>query len=377
MPSPDFSAYVNLSLFDISAEELYDAAIVQMQSDIPDWSQREGNVEVVLLQTWALMVEEAIFAINRTPNGIMEGVLKMYGVQRDLGAAPITTVTFNMAGSVGYTIPAGTNVGVAGSGGDEPVVFQTNSDLTIDVGSNSGTVAATGTEFTSRANGTPAGEEAEVIDSNAYVNSVVLATDVSGGRDVEQDGEYVNRGATYLQRLSDTLVTPNDFRAYALEFPFVGRALALDQFNPAAPSTNTPGYMALALYGSSAPLSSADKAMLTTAIEARKQVNLIFNIVDATVQDIDVTVAVRYFDGFSEAEVTNSINNALEDYLNPDTWAWGGTVRRNELIQVVSNVDGVDYVESLTAPATDVVLTDRYDLPNAGTLSITANPVGL
>lgn len=377
MPSPDFTPYVDLTLFDISAEELYDAAIVQMKSDIPDWQEREGNAEVVLLQAFALMAEETIFAINRTPNGIMEGVLKMYGVSRDLGSAPVTSITFNMAGTLGYTIPAGTNIGVAGSGDDEPVVFQTNTDLTIPIGSNTGTVGATGTEFTSRANGTPAGSGAELIDSNAYVDSAVLATDVSMGRDVEEDIDYVNRGATYLQRLSDTLVTANDFRAYALEFPFVRRVLALDQYNSATPGTPAPGYLTLALYGPSAPLSASEKDILRSAIDARKQVNLTVSLIDATVQNVDVTVSVRYLAGYSEADITNAVNDALEDYLNPDTWMWGNTVRRNELIQLISNVEGVDYVETLTTPANDVVLSDRFDLPNAGTLSIDSNPVSL
>ena len=52
-----------------------------------------------------------------------------------------------------------------------------------------------------------------------------------------------------------------------------------------------------------------------------------------------------------------NIVDALDTYLSPDTWEWGGTVYRNELIALIDQVAGVDRVVSLTTPATDLALT--------------------
>lgn len=74
---------------------------------------------------------------------------------------------------------------------------------------------------------------------------------------------------------------------------------------------------------------------------------------------------------YEEAAVTANIEAALEDYLSTQSWPWEQYVRYNELITLISNVEGVDYVNALTAPATDVDLGDTATLTTPGTITIT------
>ena len=72
--------------------------------------------------------------------------------------------------------------------------------------------------------------------------------------------------------------------------------------------------------------------------------------------------------------VRQGVIDALQNYLSPDNWPWDAVVRRNELIALIENVDGVDYLHAghPTVPAGDIELTGMAPLVTYGTLNITA-----
>lgn len=374
MPSPDATPYVDLTVYDKDEQDLYEDAELRLSTALPTWVPREGNTEVLLMETLAAQVAEGVYTINRLPSGIMEALLLLFGVERDSGSPPVATLTFTMVNTLGYTIAAGTEARLDLPGGLEPIVFTTTTDLVIAPGNSSGTVSATGDRFTDDANNIAANTALELLDSIIYVNSVVLTAITTGGSEPEDDDAYFTRGATRFSRLSDTLVLPRHFTAYALENASVIRATTLDNWDGSggAPGDD-PGHVTVAVYGNGTTLSGPVKTALQTEMENLALTNLVVHVIDPTVTTVDVTATVRALPGYTQAEVQASVVAALNAYLDPVAWEWGTTVYRNELITLISNVEGVDRTESLTTPASDTALTGYATLVDAGTITITAN----
>lgn len=375
MSSPDLTAYVDLALYDRDAQTIFDTALALAQVNLPGWTPREGHTEVVLLESLAFEVSEAVFAINRLPATLTELLLGLFGVERDDGAAATATVRFNVADTFGHTIAAGTSLRL--ELGDELVVdFETNVGVVIAPGSMTGVVAATALTNGAEAHAALTGTALKLLDAIAYVETVVLETQPTGGRPAEETSAYLDRGVQTFSRLVSTLVVPEHFTAAALEDPAVFRAFAVDNYNSDAGSGvpgDHPGHITLAVLGpGGATLSAGAKTTLDASLESRSMANLAVHLADPTVTDIDVTASVVSLPGYATADVEAAVVTALGNYLSPDTWAWGNTVRRNELISLLDGVTGVDYVASLTVPAADVTLAGYANLVDVGVLTITA-----
>lgn len=359
MATPDLTPYVDLRIFDRDPQDVFDLAIQNLRVLMPEWEPRETNTEVMLLESLSLPIAELMFAVNRLPGAITEILFRLYGIERDYGTPPSTTVTFTLSDNGGHSIPAGTRVRLV-TPTFEPVVFTTDVDLDIAQGSITGTVAATGDRFTDEVNETIAGTSLEILDAITFVDRANTATTVLGGVSPEEDEEWLNRGVQRFARLSETLVLPKHFVAAALEEPYVTRAYALDNYNPAAGSGSVgshPGYIAVAVYGDGSLVTTEQKVELDTKFEERAQANLAVSIIDPTVTPVDVSAKVYRNSTTSTAVVLNDVTAALQDFLSPMNWEWSGAVRRNEILAIISQVPGVAYVSELTTPATDITLT--------------------
>lgn len=372
MASPDLTPYVDLTFFDKDPQDVFDAALLDLQTKLPGWTPREGNIEVLLLEAMALQVAEAIFTANRLPGAVVAALLRMYGVDPDFGTLPKTTIKFYLSDTLGHDIPAGTGVRLDLPGGLPSVVFTTDAAATAAPGSSSVTVAATGDRYTADANGVASGTGVAMIDAITFVDRAETASVVTDGDDPESDDEWLERGVQRFARLSETLVLPRHFESAALENPLVVKAKALDLWDGfgGAPGDD-PGHVTVAVYGDGAALSSGAKADLLAALEAAALAQLTVHVIDPTITTVDVTVSVKVLPGYVSASVQTAVAAAVNAYLDPVAWDWSGTVRRNELIALISNVEGVDYVGTLTLPAADVTLTGTATLADAGTVTVT------
>jgi hypothetical protein len=86
-----------------------------------------------------------------------------------------------------------------------------------------------------------------------------------------------------------------------------------------------------------------------------------------------VTATVRALAGYTAGDVTANVTSALDACLSPDTWPWSATVRRTDLIALIENAEGVDYLLAghPTVPAGDVTLTGAAPLADLGTVALT------
>lgn len=369
--TPDLSVYHDLRIYDRDPQAVFDAAVQNLRTRLPEWEPREDSTEIILLESLALEVSEAVFAINRLPGTIMSILMQKYGINRDEGAYPRGRVTISMVNTFGYTIEAGTRMLLNMGVGTEPLVMTVDDATVVPVGATSVTVEVTGDRYTAEANGVPEGTVLEFLDAVVFVERAVLAEPIFGGRDPESDMEWSARGISRLRRLSDVLVTANHFEQTALENPNVVRAKAVDLYNPlVTPSDNKAGHITVTVYGEGAPLTPEQKTELKEDLSRQALASLTVHVADPVITTVNVTVEVRRHALASEADVRTRITDALRNYLNPGTWQWSGRVRVNELISLIDNVDGVDYVQKVLTPATDVVLSGPAPLVKLGTVQV-------
>lgn len=375
--SPDLPGYVDLSMYDADERDLVDRALADAAVKMPEWVPREGNTEVVLIESMALMVAELVYAINRLPETVMAGLLGLYGLDRDAGASTTGKVTFTLADALGHLIPAGTRVRATVAVTGETVDLLTDEPLEVLAAETAGTVGVTAVERGEAANGLPAGHRLDLIDAVPYVERVeVAAGGLAGGRDPETDAAYFDRGSALLSRLVSTLVLADHFTAAALEQAGVGRARTVDLYDPAA-GTGGPGdhagHVTVAVADlDGAPLSTSAKADVEAVLESRAVAGLNVHVVDPTTTTVPVTVTVTST-SVDDAAVIADVQAAVADYLDPATWPWSGTVWRNELIALVDRVAGVGRVVTLAEPAADVVLAGVAPLAQAGAVTVTVD----
>jgi uncharacterized phage protein gp47/JayE len=373
--SPDLRSYVDLTLDDRTPQELFDEAIAAAATKLPGWNPREGHTAVVLIEALALVIWELIATLNRVPGAVADILFQLYGVTRDTGTAPAVDVTFTLSDTAGHTVPAGTRLRLT-LGNGETVEFATDASLIVAAGASSGTVASTGETPTTEANGTAAGTAITVLDAIAFVESAATASEVAGGTDPETTDEWRDRASQVLARLVNTLVLPGHFTAAVLEDTRVYRATSVDNYDPGQVGNpgDHPGHLTTYVLGSDgALLTAAIKDELFGVLDPKALANLAIHVADPTITPVDVTVTVVHKAGHDPATVEQAVTDALTAYLNPETWPWAATVRRNELIALIDGVTGVDYVDTLDAPAGDVALPGVANLADAGTLTITVN----
>lgn len=378
LPPPDITAYVDLRIFDVSDQEIIDTAIANTRLNLPGWTPNEGNTEVILIESTALLIAEAIVAVNRLPGAVASAMLMLAGVTRDLGAPPSATATVTFADALGHTVPGGTRIFLTLGDGSSIVFLVEPPGLTVPPGDTFGDVSLIGDTFTAAANGTTAGGALTMADQLTSVQSVMLSSDVAGGRDPESDNAWRDRGVERLSRLSDALVVPSHFTAAALENPAVAAALTLDLWDGSggAPGDD-PGHITVAVLGpNGAALSAGDKTDLEASMETRAVAVLDVHVIDATVVTVPVATKVVPAAGFDFATVAASVTAAVTTYLDPLAWTFGSTIYLNEMISLVDQVPGVDRVVNVTlnAVAADYVLSGVASLPDAGTITVTQGP---
>lgn len=375
--SPDYTPYTDLALYDKSPTDIYTAALTTLQARLPDWEPDATNIEVMLIEALAVEIGEMLFSLNRIPSNLVYVLLSLYGVVRDPGSTPFVNVTFTMQDDTGYVVPAGTEVAIATNSSDyiadtEYMSFYTTTDLVVSSPNTTGTVVAQSTEYTNTANGIDAGTTAEVVNSLDGVESAITASAVQGGALPETDEQFAARGIQRLQRLADTLVIADHFTQAALENTLVYRANTIDNWD--ATGNNNPGddagYVTVIVYGEDGALTTSEKTALQADLTTRAAANLIVRVIDPTILAVDVTTIVKVKDDYGDLAVTTAVSEAINQYLSPSNWGWDAAVRVNELISIIDQVEGVEYVASLAKPVMDVQLEQGTTIVTAGTIKV-------
>lgn len=369
----DLGAYVDLRIFDVPSQELVDAMITMYGISNPGWVAREGNTEILLMEAIALAVAENVATINRLPGAVVEAILQLAGVTKDFGAPATATATLTVADGLGYTIPTGTRFYLQLANGTTVVFLAMAPDTQIASGSTSATVNLITQINTAAANGVAAGARLVLADQLNMIQSIVLASTVAGGRDPETDTEWRDRGVARLQRLSDALVVPAQFNAFIDEDVRIGRVMTIDLWDGSVGSPHAvgadPGHITCAVLDPTGlPLATIALTDLQTQAQAKAAAMLAVHVVNATLDTVNIVVTYQIAAGYTAATVAANVVSTLRDYLNPLTWTAGAPVRHNELISVIDQVAGVNYVTHVMVNGSilDIAASGPRALPLAG-----------
>lgn len=216
MASPDFKEYVDLTINDVQPADIYAAAITYAQTALPEFQPRQGTVEDSILQAMSYVAGVMTGAINRLPNGLMEGVLRLIGLERSEATFASGNVIFTAIDTAGVTIPAGTQVSYLETvdGVSTQHIFATTQSATIAAGSDTSSAIPVVAQSAGQKPYIASGTSLIILVASNRLLSCATSGTLTQGAAGESDEEFFDRGTTYLASLSEALVTPLQITNY-------------------------------------------------------------------------------------------------------------------------------------------------------------------
>lgn len=242
MPA-DFSQYVDLRVFDAEPADIYLDAIELARLTLPEFNLRVGTPEDAIFQAAAYISSLNISSINRLPDRLMEGIVRLLGLARQDAVAAEVDVTITLDTYLGGTVPAGTIFSYETLFEDEvqEFVFQTVQTISMDEIEEPDEETPLPSASVSAVCLTPGvippittpGTSLKVLSSGTNILSVETFDNFANGINAESDSDYLSRATTYLRSLTSALNKSSQLDAYVLtNYPgIVGRVKTYDLTN--------------------------------------------------------------------------------------------------------------------------------------------------
>jgi hypothetical protein len=366
MTSPNFSEYIDLTIYDVDAFQVYNDAIVYARDAVPEFQPRTGTLEEAIIQAISFNTALISSQINRLPDGLMEGIARLSGLERLEATFATGQALFEVFDNNGVTIPAGTVIAYE-SINDDIIIsypFETVGDLVIPEGSTTGTVSIQATD----AGVYPAllaTQELELVSPAPGVIEIQLSAAISVGTNSETDADFLTRASRHFTSLSSALVTKNQLINFIkANYPSIGSVAVFDLTNPYGTldwdEDLEPGYVTIVLTDASGiEISSAQSSQLIDDISSKTVAGLVVDSVEPASVGVSVEVDIVIADGYDSTETRNAVNAYLSNRLSTLGYDFSGTIIKNELISSVANITGVRYVKSLSMVSSDVLLLEE------------------
>lgn len=218
MPSPDFSEYIDLTVNDLQPVDIYNLARDYALVALPEFNPRAGTIEDAMLEAMSYVSGLVTGAVNRLPNGLMEGILRLMGFYRAEATLASGSVIFSSIDDTGLTIPAGTQVGFAETTADGEVlhVFETTSSMSIPEGSTESDPVQIAAVDAGRKPVITDGTSMIILTPITRLFEAIFDGELNQGSETENDDEFFNRATTYLSSLSRSLATADQVTNYVL-----------------------------------------------------------------------------------------------------------------------------------------------------------------
>jgi uncharacterized phage protein gp47/JayE len=364
-----------------------------IEAQVPGWLPSPGNLEAWLIESLAQIAGELRVLVGLVP----EDIFKFYGgtimgIPPYAAQAATATTVWTAIDAAGYTITAGTVIGITPPASQDTYGFQVVADTVIPNGQTTASVQVVAIQPGADASGITG--TVAMIDTLDFIQSVTLAGATTGGQDAETADDYLNRLSDMLTLLAPRPILPNDFAVMARTMTEgVARACAVDLYNLSTQTGNQPRCCTVYvcdLNGNAC--SAAVKTACLAQLQSQREINFLCFVGDPTYNQIDVTFAVTNYQAYDPTDVANRVIAALTNYLQPYIWGlpqfgdtgsvnWINetTLRYGELITLINNVQGVRYVKTLTfgihggaMGSVDVALTGMAPLTRPGTITGTS-----
>lgn len=383
--------YVSLPI-ETDPDALAQSAFDYLEARIPNWAPDDGQLDVWLIAAISRIAAELRDVASDVPTSIFRFFgANIIGLTPEDATPATGQTTWTVRDASGYLIEAGTVVSIRDSLGQD-IGFEVLENYEVQVGqtvTNTGGVTIQALEEGAAGSGlvgVPT-NSVDLVDQLDFVTAITLTGPTTGGIDSESDEDYLARLTGWLQLLAPRPIIASDFAAYAIQVvPGIYRALAIDNFIPPANFTAERAVAVIPIDVAGEPVSGGTKTQLDTDLQARRETNFIVNVVDPTYTIIDVSFAAKSFSGYDALDVKARAEAAVAEYLSPANWGlppfgdrqgWIAqpVVRRFELSTVINNVEGVDYISTLTLAVppgalgtSDITMTGVGTLPRPGTI---------
>jgi len=216
MASPDFSEYIDLTEYDVQPQDLYKQAVTYARTALPEFNPRPGTLEDAILQAGALIGASAMGALNRLPDELMEGIMRVMGVERNEATQPTVQVLLTLF-SEGDTVPEDTIFSFSYYNGVETIEYPFVLEDPVTAAANSLTVSATLKSLVlGQIPSFAVGTQLVSNTPSTVVFSCATTAEVAQGDNPETEAEFLNRATTFLQSLSATLNTAKQIESYVL-----------------------------------------------------------------------------------------------------------------------------------------------------------------
>lgn len=387
-------------------DDLAAEAFAYLEDAIPGWLPSPPNLEAWLVESLSQLAGELMDVASAVPPEIFAYFgSSVLGLPPQLATPATATTHWTMADDLGYTVLAGTLIGIPAAG-DELLGFATQEDFTVPVGQTTAAGIVVVAEDAG-ADGNGLTGAPELVDAFDFVVDISLDAPTAGGTDGETTDEYLTRLRGLLTLLSPRPILPGDFAVIAKQNPAVERATAIDLFqagldlNPdpkAGPTTPIPATSAtpvercvtVAVVGADGqPVGDAVRQDVANELDALREVNFLVYVIDPTYTNVAVTFSATVYAGYDAQGVIDQAEADVAAYLSPanfgvppfgDQPAWinDTKVRYLEVAEIVNRTEGLWYIVDLklNGGTADVTLTGPAPLPNAvpppvGTLVVT------
>lgn len=333
-----------------------------LEANVEGWQSRPGNLvdwlNDVKARLWTILIQQAS-TMGAAAFGNFGRTIA--NVPPILAAPATVTSTWTAIDEDGHTIEDGTEVKVPVPGG-EPVGFVVVGDVTIAPGDDA--TAAGEVLLQAIEPGTAGNElsgEATPISTVAFVDTIALVGETSGGVDEEDEDAYRNRLTEKLQTLSLSLILPRDFEIDARDTPGVARALCIPAYNIETATEEALAVSVITADAAGASSSAPVKAALKASQEAKLLSGVNYYVGDPTHSKVDAFSSIVVAAGFDPSTVVAAAETRKAAYLDPANWGlpssgdpssstgWENRTKVyfNELISEIDRVPGVDRVASL------------------------------
>jgi baseplate J-like protein len=359
----------------------------------PGWVPHDSNLETWLIEEFATVSAQ----IRQEAVTVPEAIFQTYG--EEVLGIPIRVpkpatgrATWTAVDAMGYAIPTGTQLSIRRTG-DEWVVFEVTQASAIPSGQLAAAdIPINASEAGAYANGLSG--EAEVVDPLAWVDRIEIQEGTSGGDDGQDLQTYLELLVQLMRVVALRPILPWDFAILALRVPGVGRAVAMDGYEPSDGSWGHQRQISLVLTDAAGePCTSEVKQTVADMLEALREVNFRVYTLDAAYLPVDVDYTVTAFAEQDAAIVQQACDQALALELSPATFRLGTTspaitagevipppgagtpgrqtLHLNDYIGLLDRQRGVDWVDAVTlqGAAADVVMPSPITLPRPGAIT--------
>jgi hypothetical protein len=380
MPSPDFSTYIDLTLYDLEPSSIYDEAIAYARTSVPEFSPRAGTLEDAIMQACAYNTSLIYSQINRLPDGLMEGLARLTGLERLEATFATGTVDIEVFDNNGATIAAGTVIQYEEIVDDiiNSYPFETVTDLVIASPNTTGTVAIKAI-YAGQYPALLTGQALTLVSPAPAVISLSLDTTLLVGTDTETDTEYFNRATQHFASMSSVLTTKtqlaNYIKANYPNIPYFGVFDLTVNSNLAWSAGNSAGNVTIAVANTvGGNLTSPEKAALLADLQSKCVAGLSIYLVDLSKVDMSVQCNIALLTGYSSLEVRTAVDEKLTSVLSYEGYNFSGSIVKNELISLVATIPGVKYVSDITFTSVSIqtvittsttTFTNKNNVPNA------------